>query len=476
MKNLYAILGTHILTDGQTLKKILDFKIQQNALDEKTIAQIRHYLLNADNRAKYDQKLQQIYPNLLSQAQSIIEKSQQRKQTQITTPSVKPQSHTKNPALPKLLIGLFLGFLSVIGGYWGYQQWKKPYTKLIINTPYQTDLDPAFKKKLLTQTKTYGYPDDISFNEADGLLAFSQDGQSFIWKNSNNPQDNVWQNALASTEALAKTGLVPRWLPNQRVLDFNGEYFATLNPGMGLSIKDNPNPPKVPPSTNLTTTSSNARSSDGKYMMVFDYKPNSDMMIVNTLTQKGFVKKSQNHFCMIFRARFSPDNNYLVTTLPTTNIPNVNECLFRIKTDMNGDVVDLEEIALIDAIDRKRSAIPNSKFITNDNVFFFKNSLATINNNGDLRYWDLATGKMLSEIKLDYHPGWEAQFSSDGRYLWYPTKTEVHVFDLKTGKDHYISQNKASNNQIPTPLVIGNKNLWLRNTTSATSDMLTVNF
>lgn len=481
MKNLYASLGTHILTDSTTLQKILDYKIGQNTLDEATIAQIRKYLLNQTNRLRYDQKLQQVYPQLLPQAQAIIEKSEQRKKLQNSVAPSITHTHTKKSAFPKILIGLILALVVISASYWGYQQWEKPYTKLIINTAHQTDLTPTFKQQLLNQTKNTNNLTDASFDESKELLVFHQNNKLLVLQNSNTPQDNKWQTAL-NNESTAKTleGFYtnPSWLPNQPVLNFGWRAFAKLSPLGEISIEDNLNPLKVTkPSNGLSVTSSHAVSDDGKYSLWYDSMPNTDMMIINTHTQETFVRPYQNQCCLINWAKFSPDNKYLVTNLPSTNMPDVVDGLFSIKTDDKANVTDLVMISSINDIDRKISASNNSILIKTDNVFFYQNALATINNNGDLRYWDLATGKLLSEIKLNYLPIWEAQFSSDGRYLWYPTKTEVHAFDLKTGKDHYIAQNKVADGQnMPKPIIIGNKNIWLRNTTPSTSDVLTADF
>lgn len=482
MKNLYAILGTHILTDQQTIEKILQFKISQNSLDNETIAQIRNYLLNPAVRQKYDQKLQQSYPNLLPQAQAIIEKSQQRKQIQTATKSIKPQSEIKKSALPKILLLFIVGFTLVGAGYWGYQQWKKPYTDLAINTLYRTDLTPAFKEQLLKAKKTsdnYQYQ-SVDFNEANGFLAINLDNQLQIWQNSNHPTTNVWQDAIENTpesKMQSQNGVRARWLPNKSILSIGNNSFWHLSPGnYKIDIEEKPSSPqaKLPIDTSFAEIAS---SEDGHYVLHAQLLGKSEMIIVNKYTQEYFVKTFQDNCCLVGWAKFSPNNQYLVTNVPSTNRKDVVDKAFQLQTNEKGDVIDLKPVATINRIDREKFA-KTGKSITTDNLYFYQNILVTINDNGDLRYWDLQKDKLLSEVKLDYQPKqlWRAQFSTDGRYLWYPTKTEVHVFDLKTGKDHYISQNKASTGQNPTPIIIGNKNLWLQNTTPATSDILTANF
>lgn len=481
MKNLYALLGTHILTDSQTIQKILDFKIHQNALDEVTIAQIRHYLLNPDKRRQYDQKLQQAYPDLLRQAQAVVAESRQKKNQRALVVPMR-QSVTRHFSLQKILL-VFVGIMVLIAMvYWSDRHSKKPYTKLAIITEYQTDLTPEFKSQLLTLTQTPNQPLIVDFNEANGMIVFNQGNQLQIWENSPTPQNNVWQTAIADnkiTQIASQSDMIALWLPNQPVLNVRGAMFWRYDHSLGAIVLENkPPPPKIPRSYKYSDVVYETRSTDGNYVLQAVLTSERDMKLINAQTNQVYERKFQNRCCLVGWAKFSPDNKYLATNVPATNDPSVADAVFRIQTDANKNIIDLEQVAMVNEIDRKKSAQNSGEaIIKTDNLYFYRDVMVTINNNGDLRYWDLVKGKLLSEVKLDYKPMWTAQFSTDGRYLWYPNNKEIRVFDLKTGKDHYMAQNKSTDNKNwPKPIILGNKNLWLQNSTVADSDVLTATF
>lgn len=475
MKNYYALLGTHILIDRSTLLRLLQHHEQAGTLDDSDIAAMKRIFYQPEQKRLYDEELRLAHPELFMLAQKTLAYEQKKAANAKTLAQLEQLKYEQQSTLPIPMrwIKIFL-WLSVLGlpiyylHHYGLPDWHNNHhnvptkgTLPTINFQEQAShiISSTFADELIALSGTHDYI-HASYNAQEGLL---------LYTSTNNPTINAIRNQTVNNQAsriLALKKIAPsfvswiQWWQNGVVINklvytkqANGNWKKTHEIPFGniQAIYGN----------HLLGVNIDNRDGNDIYLY-FYFLPNG-----KASTQRVMINS------YIESAILSQDGRYILLL----GVAGWADFLAYTQLDSQGAIIGIKDYTKTKTDNSLNAAIGEARILKLTlNAYFFDHTLATIDNSGELNFYELPSGRHQGKALLSLYKSWRPTFSQNGRYLWYASDNKsIMAYDLKTHQNIKIADHPHTIKDRLQPIALGDQALWLHGKTTQSSGVYQVN-